>query len=1004
MRRLLLLLIFVAAAPAGETRVLVRSKGKPLEGVGVRTLLMEEEFVFDLDTWTPEARTDAEGRVLLEGRRVMLYAPGFALAEGKLSDVDEPVDLRPERVFGGRVVDSAGGPVPHAEVALATTFNKRARFLARADAQGRFIVRALWYDAYTLTVRASGYLPLQRACHPEETGLGFTVLRPCALGGVVLQEGDEPLEGVELNLEPGGASARTDGEGRFLFESLAPGPLAVTLPAHFSASASNHELQEGERRGDLILRVVRPAWVRLAVRDAEGAPLAAAEVARQSVDAEGRATLAIPARALQEIPVTCAGYQPAAVRVGPLEPGIGEAEIAVALVRRPEIEVWVLTPEGLAAEEGTLGNRDIHDGMVLIHAGGPFELRVSGYPAASVDIAPPGPVVVTLARPSYLSGRVLDSARAPVSGGWVSVPGLFEPCDSEGRFSIGPIPAGEPIELRVGAKLLHPVTLFCKGGDDDILVLLAHAPVQETIRGQLLRGDAPVTRFTVEDTPVVNEEGRFQRIISRAEEDSLQFELGGQQFHRPLPPPGQEMLVRLAAGELAVELGAGGAGVEVRLGTQGEGASTPAGVDGVALFAALLPGSYELSAEGYASRSVEIREGERRRLALARMVSGRIVLRLPPHDAPPDADEFERLPDGRFALDQHPGWHRIILARRSAIEVRVEAGEATEVDLAPPDLARLSVQARPGVLLQLTGQFDGFEVSREEWIDRQGRALFQSLLPGTYRLLSVGGWDRGVTHHTVRVAPSVETQIQVALARGTILGRIDLPPGASTVGTSVTLDLADSTAEWQARTRVDHRGEFRFDEVEPGRYFVRVEADDETYAPASGTVIVTEDATFPPILRLELEPSVRALLRILGPGGEPVIGANASVDGIRQEDLRLGRCLLPRLPATVDVDAMGYAGVRGLAVDREGELRLAPEARLAVRSAEPVVLRIRGGVWEPLPPARSPVADRRGWVRFEGLPAGPAVVTLRDGGPAPAPLHPIQLNAGEETTLDLFPR
>ncbi len=1003
MRRLALLLLLVGAAPAGETHILVTSGGKPLEGVGVRMLTVSDKLVFDPDTWAPEARTDADGRVALEGRHVMLYAPGFALAVVRIADPAEPVVLRPERVFGGSVLDSAGEPVPHAEVELLTTVNAQARFLARTDAQGRFFVRALWYDEYELTVRASGYLPSTRDCHPEETGIALTVQRPCALGGTVLHEGGEPLEGVELTAQPGGATARTDSAGRFLIEGVAPGPITVWAPPQFSVAAWLAELQDGERRSDLVLRAVRPAWIRIAVRDAEGVPLGAAQVAGQSVDGEGRATLPIPARTVEGISISCAGYLDAYVSVGPLQPGTGEAEITVALVRPPGVEVTVLTPEGRPVEEGRLGDHDLRDGKVVIHGGGRFEVRVPGYPVTRVGVAPPGPLIVTLNRPSYLSGRIVDGAGTPVARGWVDLEPTFEPCDAEGRFRIGPVPAGARVELSSGASGFRSVRLPCIGGDDDILVRLATAEAEETVRGQVRRGDAPVTRFTVQQMRVANAEGRFELLVARQRSATVQFEVGGHRFHRPLPSPGEEMLVRVAAGGLVVDLGEGGAGVQVSLGTRGDGAVSVAAADGVASFAALDPGNYTLRAAGYESQSVEIREGESRRLRLARLRSGRVIVRLPAGSELEGIDDSVRLPDGRYATNLLPGWKRIHVPPLGILEANVEAGEVTEIDLAPPDLGSLSIRTRPSELVELSARFGRFEILRRGMTDAHGMASFPSLLPGSYRYLRFG-WHRGPRVHTLQVAPSVETRIELDLAGGTIAGRIEPPATAPSVAATISLVPADVHDAWEGKTSVDHRGEFRFDEVAPGRYVVRVTPDDESYAPASGTVVVTEDGTFPPQLRLKLEPALRALLQIRGPGGDPLFDANVVVDGIEHRDIRFGRCLLPRLPARVDLDALGFAGVRGLVVDREGELRLSREAKLAVRSHEPVVLLIHGRVWEPLPPARLPVADRRGWVRFEGLPAGPAVVTLREGGPSPAPLHPILLTEGEEAALDLAPR
>jgi RNA polymerase sigma-70 factor (ECF subfamily) len=300
-----------APRAAGATllvRVRWESDGAPAAGIGL-TLWPTDARVPELGA--RQGETDADGRATFAGvapgrQRVFTDRGGeqeLELAEGEQRELE--LVLPPGLDVEGRVVDARGDPVAGAEVWLEGQDPSAlgGRVVTRARADGGFRLRALG-ARQALSAFAPGFAPaLLASLHtkvpaPGEHGLHITLVLERAghaLRGRVQAPDGAPVAGALVaagtrgNWAFGGTGMRprarvgvTDARGAFdagWIDADWPGGLA-NFPVHVLAPGfALARVAPGAPGEELLVTLTPGATVEGFVRDAAGAPLAAALVA-----------------------------------------------------------------------------------------------------------------------------------------------------------------------------------------------------------------------------------------------------------------------------------------------------------------------------------------------------------------------------------------------------------------------------------------------------------------------------------------------------------------------------------------------------------------------------------------------------------------------------------------------------------------------------------------------------------------------------------------------------
>lgn len=240
--------IVLAPGASVSGTITERDSGKPVVGATVG--------VTDWSFWT-ETKTDEKGNYLLamlpptvnlwSGHRVLAIAPGFKRAERNnlilKNEAKEKIDFALEKgdELGGKVLDAQTlQPIVGAVVAEGWESYHQS---TTSDDTGAFKLGHIDTAPNRMfTVRADGYLPQQR--QSDGTGqLEFKLAKSEVLEGVVLNLKDEPVAGARVYLHrlkyapghqrQGSGSGRwrqvviTDAEGKFHFDEVLPGQVAV---------------------------------------------------------------------------------------------------------------------------------------------------------------------------------------------------------------------------------------------------------------------------------------------------------------------------------------------------------------------------------------------------------------------------------------------------------------------------------------------------------------------------------------------------------------------------------------------------------------------------------------------------------------------------------------------------------------------------------------------------------------------------------------------------------
>lgn len=431
-----------------------------------------------------------------------LTVPGVEVADGVETDVGT-LELRPEELLAGRVLDLEGSPIAgalleveqrHAESQSAIGHSGR-RF--EADDEGRFRVGGLGGDLpVTLIVRADGYLgsrldlqlPLQE---PLEVRLG----RGGTVFGEVVDDTGRPLAGVALiarvehpgqgrHVHPSAsetAMATSDDDGRFELTAVPVGP--VTIGVSPSGGGGRDEItvgtiDEGQRVGPLRIEVPRSGEVAGRVLRADSAPAAGAQVAAiREMPGGGSSSRSVTADALGRFRLTDleAGPQTVVATLGfsgraerEVEVAAGVHELELVLEPTTAVSGRIVAPDGSPVGRGraTLEREGSSVGLFVDDVGrfqlvgldeGTYRLvaEVPGFGRGvhpePVEVRRGQPVdglVVRLSPGARVAGRVIGLTAADIphlqvwsfpAAGGSSTPGLVRP---DGGFEVRGLAAG----------------------------------------------------------------------------------------------------------------------------------------------------------------------------------------------------------------------------------------------------------------------------------------------------------------------------------------------------------------------------------------------------------------------------------------------------------------------------------------------------------------------------------------------------------------------------------
>lgn len=305
--------------------VVLDAAEQPLSGATVRclpsALAADAEGWLTADEALRTAVSGGDGGFLLtdlaSGRvDLNVTAPGFAPAWARgvelppIEDEAAPIDigtfvLEPEAALAGSVVDTDGAPVEGAVITVAES-GTPARWprdgdappSTSSDAEGSFTVRGLAPgDLVNLHAEHPDYVANDVQATAGDGAEVAIVLAPASrLEGRIVDADGAPVAGAAVlatvdhaAVSRGGAafagrrtlgSARSDDDGHFVVRGVEPCRMRLqALAPGFLPVATDVEVTEGEVLADLELVLDRGAAVEGTVRDADGLPVAGAQVA-----------------------------------------------------------------------------------------------------------------------------------------------------------------------------------------------------------------------------------------------------------------------------------------------------------------------------------------------------------------------------------------------------------------------------------------------------------------------------------------------------------------------------------------------------------------------------------------------------------------------------------------------------------------------------------------------------------------------------------------------------
>ena len=434
------------------------------------------------------AATDSEGRYALPlpagEYRFQAEASGYAPARFSLQlhlPMVRDFRLHPASGIRGRVLGKADGvPLPGAEVSLVDLQTVDMRMVTRttlADDAGAFSFSSLDPSSYRLIAHAGVFVGQHPA--PVAVGLAQEVVvdirldRGRRLQGTVQGRDGAPLRDVAVMVPFGpveflasrqpGVRGRSDGQGRFQLDGLAPAQLEVLATAPAGRARQRIDLTTADREG-LVLTIAPDGVVMGTVTDGNHRPIAGARVAASTGAPRGPWSTAVLSDDSGRFRIE--GLTPGALSVaaihtsgvaelspGNLEPGVprvldvilADGGFVSGTVRRPDGRPvagsqvfafaggWVQSPWGQptsATESGADGSYRVGPlpaGELMVRVASPGDDPFAGLNSrhARPDRVAlvlrtgerkRGVDLVVLDNDLTITGRVLDSDRQPVGG------------------------------------------------------------------------------------------------------------------------------------------------------------------------------------------------------------------------------------------------------------------------------------------------------------------------------------------------------------------------------------------------------------------------------------------------------------------------------------------------------------------------------------------------------------------------------------------------------------
>ncbi len=872
----LCLLLIARAALAGEITGRIMLDNKPVAGVTVSALAVEQPADFARREARREPRpaalaksvTDAKGgfRITFEnpdgkaGVLVSFAYSGSGVAEswgpGRLdtSDAEDVGEIAARKGFplSGRVMDAEGRPVPDAEVEHPTGPGS-----ARTGADGRFTLEGVAEAGNEVVAKKPGFVTAKASgLRGGRTDVSI-VLRPALpLAGLVLAADGAPVPNAVVRADGGEfrASAEADAEGRFRIAAFGPGRVSL--------------LADGGERG---------------VREATGVALPRPD------DQELRLVLA-PPRVFTGRVVDAATRRPV--------PG------AVVDVLAGKLRVWARS-----GADGAFTLRPAPNGDLRLSSSAPRYVPAVRQ-VAHTEIG--GKPVEVLLRPAAtLSGRVTDEQRRPVAGAKVQAwdpevrtnlapPPMTRTAD-DGSFTLRRVGASETLRVAATHPDFEPFAagdLGVKPGDtrSGLALTLRRGAV---ITGIVTAGGEPLAGVQMNVSPGRSSFGTPPRSLAQP------------QWSWPRATTGADGRFRidgLSPGDYTLRATRTGWAAETRDALVAEGRGPEA-------FA------IALEPEAVVSGRVVGKKGGG--------VPGQNVSAQSVETGPGSSAGNRSGADGSFRLEglkKGVAYNVFIYGSGSNAPKATVTPPAEGIELVAIGAGRLAGRAvdpdgRPVTDYQVTAQGDrsasssGWVTSVRQDVSSESGEFALENVPAA--LLEVRVVAKG--YQVARVGGIAleegesRSGIEVRLARGAILkGRVvEARGGAPVSGADVS---AESTP---SRATADSDGAFEFEGLAAGK--VRVTAMSPDFVSTTETVEVGEAGG---TVELKLSPGASISAAVVSPGGEPVPGAEVSLaqggqgrSGTRGVTGADGRVRFPHLiPGRFTLTA-GSAGQRSKPVD-----------------------------------------------------------------------------------------